>query len=205
MRTSTSALSSAPAATLPAVTRSAIGGSAATMTTGRTPERRPTDTDPELLARIRQYLGEADKDFRKLWDRYKGKVLEIAKVALPGEADDIVQMVFDELWKSMKSYAAGDSFDRKVELVARRVIREYKQRQNCELREGNEELIACLDSAIAILTPLDRTIVTSHFLEGRSFEDIAKDVVIMRPNRIHRRYVRAVAKLRDHLRSKTLN
>jgi RNA polymerase sigma-70 factor (ECF subfamily) len=141
--------------------------------------------------------------FKELVGRYFGKVENLIKKYIKDqpEIDDVIQETFIKLWKNIKRFKEGNSMKPWLFTIARNsALDNLKKRKNISFSElddnqessiletftddykiaseiyEDEEKLAVLRTAMQSLHPDHRTILSLHYEEELTFEDISKVV-----------------------------
>jgi RNA polymerase sigma factor (sigma-70 family) len=177
-------------------------------------------SDADLL---REYHRNQDQSaFSELVARHAGLVYGVATRSLGDEhlARDAAQEVFLLLAKSASGLYAGSGLAgwlhrTTVLTCANRMRKETRRTKLMEAFSENQKtasvadtiawpsILAKLDDAISRLSERDRTVVIGHFLEGRSYQDIATQANSSEAA-VQKRASRAVAKLASWLTRRKL-
>ncbi len=152
-------------------------------------------SDDELLRRYTRSGGDdADRAFRLLVDRYAGLVFSIAwrRVGERELAEEVAQNVFAVLARKaafLKVEAGLAGWLHRVTMLesAKALRTEYRRKRKLEALESMEtakrqgvpddwgEVMPLLDEALLRLSAKERDLVLQHYVEERSYAEIARD------------------------------
>jgi RNA polymerase sigma-70 factor (ECF subfamily) len=189
-------------------------------------ERRAAMAEQIISGRVINACQKGDRDaFRVLFETYKDKVYSIAVYSSGGDtsfADDVTQQIFLKLFTAIKQFRGESEFTTWLyRLVVNACMDERRRRRRLlpfgevfamkhpseknpqEKQFGKAELAEEVRVAIAQLKPKFRLPILLKYIEGLSYEEIArvmgcsKGTVASRLNRGHGQ----LAKRLSHLRS----
>ena len=147
----------------------------------------------------------SEKEFEEVFRYYYRPLFLFAYgyVMDEGEAENIVQSVFTEMWEKRKNLP--ENLNLKAYLYSS-VKHEYKKRQAEALVlsfadddiEDDRELIALVQKALSQLSEQQRRIVELHVMEGKKYLEIA-DLLQLSENTVRTHLKRAYKILRENL------
>ncbi len=183
-------------------------------------------TDEELISKYR----DGDEDaFKMLVERYAGPIYGFASrmIGKRGEADDAAQETFVKVWRSLGSYKMNGTFKPWIFAIARNTAIDRLRKKNIpvfsdfEDAAGKNALLETLsdpevlpqaliekaeqkrllDNALQVLSVEDREILTLHYDEDLTFDEIG--TVLKKPlNTVKSKHRRALIQLREALMHK---
>ena len=191
-------------------------------------ERRAVMSEPFIEERIIKDCQQGNREaFRLLFEAYKDRVFSIAVYSFHGDqtvAGDITQQIFLKLMTSIGQFRGESEFSTWLHrLVVNTCIDEQRRRKRFfgfreaavtnttgernppERRFERKELADSVQAAISELKPNFRIAVLLKYVEGLSYEEIArvlgcsKGTVASRLNRGHKELARRLAHLRDQV------
>jgi RNA polymerase sigma-70 factor (ECF subfamily) len=191
-------------------------------------ERRAVMSEPFIEERIIKDCQQGNREaFRLLFEAYKDRVFSIAVYSFHGDqtvAGDITQQIFLKLMTSISQFRGESEFSTWLHrLVVNTCIDEQRRRKRffsfreaalthttsegkpAERRFERKELADSVQAAISELKPNFRIAVLLKYVEGLSYEEIArvlgcsKGTVASRLNRGHKELARRLAHLRDQV------
>lgn len=155
-------------------------------------------SDQEILRQFlgdREAGGDPENAFRQLVDRYSGLVYSIAlrKVRDPGLAEDVAQNVFTTLARKAarlkpevslagwlhRAAMLESARALRTEMRRARKIKAFEKSMKTEVNQHGETpdwngVLPSLDEALHRLSARDRDLILQHYLEGRSYVEIAR-------------------------------
>lgn len=168
-------------------------------------------SDPELLAR---YVATGDTEaFRTLVERHIDLVYSVARRHLrdAAAAEDVVQIVFVELYRTAQRIKPGMPLVAWLHLVSRRMAsnarrgelrRQARENAAAELQIMNPpppawtEVEPLLDEAVESLPAADRTAILLRYFESKSLREVGAALGLS-DDAAQKRVTRAVERLRD--------
>ncbi|MFA6004678.1 MAG: RNA polymerase sigma factor [Elusimicrobiota bacterium] len=156
-----------------------------------TPQNESEDPDSLLVDR---FIGGDNDAFHRLFTRYKGKMLQFVRWYAGGDrdAEDIVQEIFMEAFKSLKSFRRQSAFNTWLYGLARNVcLHHARKRGKMKILQEPEDFLEIPDpadhqaaleraeselnvrAAVESLPPLYRAILLLREWEQMSYADIA--------------------------------
>lgn len=134
--------------------------------------------------------------FERLLARYENKVMRLAWSFLPdrSQAEDAAQETFLKVWRALPKYDGRASFSTWIYAIARNVcrdrIRRGIRRPTVSLEEPAHGVAAESEAAsrkdpsatmdvhrlLAELPAVQRQVLTLYYLEGQSYEDVARQM-----------------------------
>lgn len=180
-------------------------------------QRYTTYIDIELLARLQQ---DDTLAFAELYSRYRHEVYAYAMslVKFPDVAEDLIQDVFVRIWDARHKIAIKKDFRpylfrvchnraydvhlemAKVQKLKERLVNHYQAATDpADPFAGQDSPYAqLLEQALATLSPRRRRIYEMCKREGKSYEEVAKELGIS-VNTVRNHMVLAIALLRSYL------
>ena len=133
MRTSTTAPSSAPAATLPANTRALQSARKS-----KHPFLSPYRNETVVISRIQSRAQDLDEVFKGLWKHHKPQITRMVRNVLPDcDAEEVVQAIAVRFWLRIDKYKAERTeFIEWLSNIATKVIKGEQRRLNMETAAG---------------------------------------------------------------------
>ena len=148
----------------------------------------------------------SEKEFEEVFRYYYRPLFLFAYgyVMDEGEAENIVQSVFTEMWEKRKNLP--ENLNLRAYLKRLQLLDEYKKRQAEALVlsfadddiEDDRELIALVQKALSQLSEQQRRIVELHVMEGKKYLEIA-DLLQLSENTVRTHLKRAYKILRENL------
>lgn len=180
-------------------------------------QRYTTYTDSQLLALLQQ---DDTLAFAELYSRYRHEVYAYAMslVKLPDVAEDLLQDVFVRIWdarrkieikKDFRPYlfrvCHNRAYDVHLEIARNqklkdRLLNHYQVTAGAvdPFAEQGSPYVQLLEQALATLSPQRRRIYEMCKREGKSYEEVARELGIS-TNTVRNHMVQAIALLRSYL------
>lgn len=154
-------------------------------------------SDDELMVALQAGDGEA---FQELYARYATHVLiYFRRRRVTEAAEDLLQEVWIRVLKHRASYRPGRGLFRAwLYTISRHLLVDHCREKKLRLVELSEEHVPSTpvqSPDLSDLTDLERSVVTQHFLEGRTFQEIA-DTLGRKDTAVRQISHRAIARLR---------
>lgn len=150
-------------------------------------------TDEELVLEIQKG---AEEPFGVLMDRYNQKLVRYGRKFLsnPDNIDDLVQEIFIKVYQNIQSFDAARKFSPWIYRIAHNsFVNQIRKNENEPLfffnfdtviehplytdptleEKENEEMRVLVNKGVESLSPAYREIVTLHYYEGLSYQEIA--------------------------------
>ncbi len=164
-------------------------------------------TDEEWM---REYQKGSEKAFSFLYEKYSPMVFSYIKRRLRSEeVDDLYQKVWRQLHEKRDLYKDQPFAPWFFVIIRHLLIDEYRSLGRRNVREVQEELIdriyqkdieegQDLDEILELIPPESRDLVRKYYLEGISYEELAKSSGLSQTN-LRQRLSRALKGLRSKL------
>jgi len=191
-------------------------------------ERRAVMAEQLISGRLIDACQQGDRDaFRVLFETYKDSVYSIAVYSSGGDttfADDVTQQIFLKLFTAIKQFRGDSEFTTWLyRLVVNACMDERRRRRRLvpfaevlamkhpsekrpqEKQYGKTEVAEAVRAAIVQLKPKFRLPILLKYIEGLSYEEIArvmgcsKGTVASRLNRGHGQLAKRLSHLRAHV------
>lgn len=175
---------------------------------------------------IELYLSGDEKAFAVLLHRYLALVVNFANTFVKNQqsAEDIAQDVFVKAWKNLKNFKADGNFKAWLLVIARNTCLDYLRKQkrevanvlslesdfndggpDLEAKDGlpmevfyKKEIKEILDGVLADFSDAEKMLVTLHYYEQLTFEEVAE--ILEQPvSTVKSRHRRLLIKLRQVL------
>jgi RNA polymerase sigma-70 factor (ECF subfamily) len=190
-------------------------------------EQRAVMVEQIVNGRVIEACQQGDRDaFRVLFETYKDKVYSIAVYSVGGDrsiADDVTQQIFLKLFTAIKQFRGDSEFTTWLyRLVVNACMDERRRRMRLlpigetvtmktaipntqDKQFARAEIAEAVQLAISKLKPKFRVPILLKYVEGMSYEEIArvigcsKGTVASRLNRGHGQLAKQLSHLREHV------